>query len=612
MWFKIISILYFVLIATCDLAFAQKTPAQKTPVLNDSTQIYKNIETYSNGNKYTKFLYQLVFKPIDSKPKKAVKKLTKHPYSAFEGKIIRSINIETLDPFGYSISDATVAPKNLLFKVGNNLHVNSQHFTIRNLLLIKKNQPFDSLLVKESERLVRARGFVRDVSFSVITTAKKSDSVDIFIRELDKWSIIPLVAASSSSFTINLMDRNFLGLGHEFNGGFTGYYTNANYAYNSNYFIPNIRNTYINSTLHFGTDEYGNFIRSFAIDRPFFSPLAKWAAGLNFTQQLRRDYLHTNDSLVGIHRLKFNAQDYWVGNAMQLLRGNTENIRTTNFISAIRFLRIRYLEKPSELYDPQHFFANEDFYLASIGISARKYEQDRFIFNYDVIEDVPVGNVISLTGGYQIKNNAKRLYFGSRISSGHYYPWGYLSFNCEYGSFFHASQTEQGILSVGVNYFTGLVKIGNWRFRQFIKPQLVMGINRLSFDSLTLNNGHGLNGFSSSSLTGTSRFLFTMQTQSFSPWKFLGFHFSPYSVFSLGMLGNAETGFKKSKAYSQIGVGVLIRNDNLLINTFQISFAFYPSIPGIGQNVFKINSFNTSDFGFRDFEIEKPTAIVFE
>jgi len=35
-------------------------------------------------------------------------------------------------------------------------------------------------------------------------------------------------------------------------------------------------------------------------------------------------------------------------------------------------------------------------------------------------------------------------------------------------------------------------------------------------------------------------------------------------------------------------------------------------IPGIGQDVFKMNSFKTTDFGFRDFEIEKPSRITFQ
>jgi hypothetical protein len=112
-------------------------------------------------------------------------------------------------------------------------------------------------------------------------------------------------------------------------------------------------------------------------------------------------------------------------------------------------------------------------------------------------------------------------------------------------------------------------------------------------------------------LAGTSRFLFTAQTQSYAPWDFIGFHFGPYLNFSLGMLGDAVNGFRNSKLYSQIGLGVLIKNDNLVMNAFQISISFYPVIPGKGNNIFKLNSFQTTDFGFRDFEIGKPGPVVF-
>jgi hypothetical protein len=78
------------------------------------------------------------------------------------------------------------------------------------------------------------------------------------------------------------------------------------------------------------------------------------------------------------------------------------------------------------------------------------------------------------------------------------------------------------------------------------------------------------------------------------------------------MLGNAAEGFKNSKVYSQIGLGVLIKNENLVFNSFQISISFYPLIPGIGQDVLKMNSFRTTDFGFRDFEIEKPSKVIFQ
>ena len=129
---------------------------------------------------------------------------------------------------------------------------------------------------------------------------------------------------------------------------------------------------------------------------------------------------------------------------------------------------------------------------------------------------------------------------------------------------------------------------------------------------MTLNDNYGLDGFNSPALSGTNRLLFTLQTQSYSPWNIFGFRLGPYLTYSLGMLSDESTGFKKSKVYSQIGLGVLIKNENLVFNTFQISISFYPLIPGTGQNVFKMNSFKTTDFGFRDFEIEKPAGMIYQ
>ena len=58
---------------------------------------------------------------------------------------------------------------------------------------------------------------------------------------------------------------------------------------------------------------------------------------------------------------------------------------------------------------------------------------------------------------------------------------------------------------------------------------------------------------------------------------------------TIGMHSDAVTWFRKSKVYSQIGVGVLIKNENLILNTFQLSLSFYPIIPDRGNNIFKIN-----------------------
>jgi len=47
------------------------------------------------------------------------------------------------------------------------------------------------------------------------------------------------------------------------------------------------------------------------------------------------------------------------------------------------------------------------------------------------------------------------------------------------------------------------------------------------------------------------------------------------------------------------------------MNSFQVSLAFYPVIPGVGENIFKLNSFQSFDFGFRDFETGKPARVEY-
>lgn len=601
---KSAAILFFVLLLSNDFAFAQDTTVQK-----DSTQLYENIETYSEKSGFTKFMFRLFFKPVAPPPAQKIlnKRLIQKPYSFFEGKIIRQITITTLDPFGYSIGDTISASLNILSRTGNRLHIKTQPGTIRNLLLVRKNQPFDPLLVKESERLVRSMNYITDVSFFVQVAPESPDSVDIFIRELDSWSLIPGGSISASRHNFKLRENNFIGLGHTFQNGMVWNPSTGDVAYRMEYYVPNIRNTYINSTLQYGTDEYGNFIKNFAVDRPFFSPLAKWAAGVNFSQLAQKDTIWSNNAM----HFKYNAQDYWAGSSMPVFRGNSEYSRTTRFVSAARFIRVRFLEKPAETIDTLRFYSDENFYLAGIGVTTRLYVKDKYIFKFGITEDVPIGKVIGLTGGYQKKNSLGRYYIRARFSSGRYYSWGYLSSNIEYGTFLRTSKAEQGVFRVGANYFTNLIEIGQWKFRQFVKPQFIAGINRIDYDSLTINNEYGLRGFSSPELSGISRLLFTSQTQFYAPWNFIGFHFGPYFNFSLGMLGDAAKGFSGSKVYSQIGLGVLIKNDNLVMNAFQLSISFFPVIPGKGNNILKMNSFQTTDFGFRDFEIGKPAPVVF-
>lgn len=582
----------------------------------DSTYVsgvYKKIEEYSSRRKITNVIRELLLRPVitTTAPVPNVSNnLVSEPYICFEGKIIRSIRITTLDPFGYAINDTSTSPKSYLEKSGNTLHVKTRNYVIRNRMLIHKNDLYDSLLVKESERLIRSQSYVYDVVIKTVLTAENSDSVDVFVRVSDLWSIIPDGAFSSESITLKLTDKNLGGFGHTFTGSYKQNYLNGDNAFSGSYFVPNIKNSYISLRLAYSIDEMKNYEKGLNIERPFFSPVARWAGGINVSQKKLTGWIYKNDTTRLKLQSKANIQDYWAAVAWQVFKGRSVTDRTTKLILSGRFYNVRYLEKPVEQPDIMDYYTSEQFYLSGLGISSRKYVKQRYIFRFGTAEDVPVGITYGIVIGYQYKNS-DRSYWGVNHSWGNFFKWGYFGTNFEYGTFINESYRTEGTLKVSINYFSGLFSIGKWKFRQFAKPEFTMGFHRPSYDRLTLNDGYGLNGFNSAVLSGTSRMLFTIQTQSYAPWNVWGFRFGPYLNFTFGMLGDGETVFRNSRLYPQLGLGVLIRNDYLVISNIQLSFAFYPTIPGKGNNIFKTNPFRTTDFGFPDFVIGKPSVIEF-
>jgi len=603
------------LICCSQSGFSQVKPTEKP---KDTARVYKKIQDYSQKRGFTKWLHGLIFEPIKEQQKNARRTRRKVPkinYSQYEGKIIRNIYIKTLDPFGHSVSDTAAKPKKSMSKFGNATHIKSKNFTIKNLILIKRNQPFDSLLVKESERLVRQQRFVRAVVIRPVMISRKSDSVDIEIRELDSWSLIPDFSGSSSHGDFELTERNFIGLGHTVNLHYQKEFDTKDDGYSGRYTVPNIMNTYIRTSAAYSIDTDKNYAKSLNIERPFFSPFARWGAGALFEQHFRSDTVPDASNVYARQNFKYNSMDFWAGHAYRIFRSNTEKDRTTNLITAVRFLNVNYIESPTQVYDTVGFYSDEKLYLGEIGIASRQFVEDRYLFNYGIIEDIPVGRVFGITGGWREKKNS-RVYAGARAGWGKYFKWGYFNTNVEYGTFFRTAfnDSQEGAFTFETSYFTNLFEPGKWKLRQFAKMRLVSGNNRVASrgDFLTLEERYGIPGFTPREHFGTKKLLFSFQTQGYSPWNLAGFRMNPYFSYTLGFLGNSTATLLRGRAYSQIGAGFIITNDYLVFSSFQISIAYYPSIPGEGQNIFRTNALSTEDFGLRDFDMAKPRLVDYQ
>ncbi len=615
-----------VLIVLCSFL---ELSAQKKETTQDSTQIYKKIETYSKKSKFTKMIHKWIFRPTANKAEREPHHAENPSYSKFEGKIIRKIIIDTKDPFGFSFTDSTKTANSWLEKTGNAIHIKSKELAIRNFLLIKENQTLDTLKIAESARLLREQNYIREVQILPQAVAASKDSVDVVITSLDSWSIIPKAQFSGSQTKFKLRERNFIGTGHEFKIGFLKRLDDGNEAFNGSYTVPNFMNTFVRATGRYAIDYEGFYEKTIAIDRQFYSPLTRWAGGI-FLQERYLSRALPNDTSAYINQnFKFITQDYWGGHSFRIFKGNTERERTTNLILSGRALLVDYRDIPNIEYDSIRFFADEKFFLASVGVASRQFVKDQYIFKDGITEDVPVGIIYSITGGVQHKNRQDRLYLGGKVSYGNYFKWGFLSTDFELGSFFNGSHTEQTAFSFRASYFTHLLELGDrWKMRQFIKPQLVIGMNRLNSeaDRVSLNQRADFNGVYgnlysnprngaiqgfNSTLDGTQKYVLALQTQFYSPWEFLGFRFNPFVNITVGMLAESNRSWNRNPIYSSIGAGFIIRNDYLVFSSFQFSLAYYPNIPGQGNNIFKTNAFETDDFGFQNFQIGKPRTVIY-
>jgi hypothetical protein len=248
-----------------------------------------------------------------------------------------------------------------------------------------------------------------------------------------------------------------------------------------------------------------------------------------------------------------------------------------------------------------------------VGLNRRKFIKDSYIFRNGQIEDVPIGRIYGVTFGYQYKNNIWRPYAGAQFSFGNYYRLGFLSMNFEAGTYFHESKTYQTSYLFEANYFTKLFSIGNWKLRQFVNPKVVVGANHENIigDQLNVNEENGLAGFRTA-LYGTSKTVLSLQTQTYSPHALWGFRLNPFFNYSIAFLGNPNSAMFDSKSYSKITLGLLISNDYLVFSSFQLSLSYYPSIPLQGDNVFKTNTFETTDYGLQSFELAKPRTVEYK
>jgi len=598
------SALFVILLSTSSTAaFAQE----------DSTALYRKIYDYSQKRKVTRWIYEAIFEepedgnkpPAPNTPARRV-----NPADRYTGKVVRAIHITVTDPFGYSVQDTAQAPTAWVQKAGNKLHRRTRGYVIRELLLVHKNDTLDPLKLAESERLLRASPIVNDASITVVKVHGSKDSVDVHVVVHDKWNFTVFGTADLNSFNGTFRDRNLLGLGQELEQRIAYGLGFERVELSGQHRVYNIEDSYISSLLQYSTTASTDRL-GLTFDRPFYSPLARMAGALSLVKTWNRIAISDNlGERIGTTRLDPINFNTWVGRSFLVANDGTDPGRSSSIIGALRYTQVRYDRRPSFDEDTLRLNSKTSAWLASGGISVRQYYKERFLFRFGATEDVPEGLLLKATVGVQQREGVRNLlYSGVEASRGrHFTDLGYTSISVAYGTLWANNESADATLRMGFLYFSDLITKGRWHFRGFVRGSAVMGFAKPSYSRINLN-GDQLYGFRSAAVSGTHKEVLAFEAVAYAPYNILGFRFAPVLLYGLGTIGNEEDALFSGRVYHAIIPGILIRNENLLVSTFEVALSIFPYVPEQGGAVFEVGRYNNFSVKAPDFSFTQPDVV---
>src|SRR5690606_2853206 len=125
-------------------------------------------------------------------------------------------------------------------------------------------------------------------------------------------------------------------------------------------------------------------------------------------------------------------------------------------------------------------------------------------------------------------------------------------------------------------------------------------------------DGDQLYGYSSGGRTGTHKELFRSETVFYAPWSFLGFKVAPVLLAGFATLGNTGDALFSGRIHSAFTVGLLVRNENLLIRAFGLSLGFSPYWPAALSPAFRFICSDAFSVQLTGLDVGPPSEIVYQ
>jgi hypothetical protein len=584
------------------------------PTINDSIRkntnlFYDSLAVKANRYRITKWIYgHMITITNDSISKDEP---SYEYYKGFANKTIGSISIKSLEVFGPDFNDTSKTTDIWIEKMANKMHSKSNLNVIQKNLWIKEGQDLDPNLIIDNERFLRSLPYLKDVRFIIKPRAENDNVVDILILTKDVFSFgLSGSIGNINKGEIGIYDKNVLGVGHEIGLTLFGHTElKPHLGLETFYTINNLKGNFIN----FSTGYANNYMREefyISVERDFLRPQSVYAGGLTVLRSFRSNSLRMSD-IVSSDSLNYIFLDGWYGRRLKLGINPDDNRFQMTLAGRIRYTSF-YHRPPPDIENNQ-FFANSTFFLGSVSFSHRSYVRDYRVYSYGITEDIPKGYLHELVFGYDRNEFGNRCYSHLFLSSGNLFKRKsyYLYTSLGIGSFWRSTGVEQGMLDLKIDFISQLFNIWNVQARQFIKLNYTLGINRYEIENLLLRNNIGIRGFGSSIPNGKQRLTLNVENVFFQKKAILNFQTALFSFLDIGIVGPANESVFNQNYYAGVGIGLRIRNENLVFKTLQLRLAYYPNHPNDVNGVgFMLDEVPRTSF--YNFQPRGPEPLRFE
>lgn len=540
------------------------------------------------------------------------------PFLIFSGKKIRNIKLQKINTFGTIIADTSEKINSKVASIGNSLQVKTMNYIIMQNLLFKKNDTINPYIIADNERILRALPYIEDAKIYIIPVKDDPALVDILVVTQDVWSFAfdaKFFGISRSKFSI--YDVNLLGQGHYFKNNISyNTYSKHLFTYEEAFYkIENVSGSFLSTYLrylHIGkTQRY-----IFDVSKKFKTPQTKYAGGINFSRNTDTVWINSSGSTWNLRYLcpiKYDSLNIWTGKSFQLNSGRVFKYRP-HIIFAARYIRKYYLEQPNTQPNNNIYYLDETYLLGSIVFANNNFITSNLIFNYGKTEDIPYGSLVNITIGKNITMNNSRIYNGIKIAQADFLKkFGYYYVSASCGAEYSENKFQNSIGNLDVNYFSNLLSTGktNFKYRNFITINYITALSNLTFGKVKFTDESGIRGMKNTGINGTQRLTINLETMLFTPIQIAEFRFSFLGFTDLGWIGSRDKFIFSQKMFSGLGIGMKIRNENLVFKTLQFRIAYYPkSSANNGNSVFSI--YTGDAIKFHDFETNGPEILRYE